>query len=250
MAHLSRAAAQGERAEQQDRSVIADIAGPPAGTLLAVMDGHGGPRTAEIAATHLAAIVQLSLQSSPSDLPQALSDTVQRLAQRTAIEASGSTLSVVFVPRTAETACVAVLGDSPVLVRTRDETVWVSPLHHVRSNLAERQAALRRGGVYVHGYLEDPDVPDEGLQMSRALGDRKLSRVLSREADTFTLDLGPGSWILVATDGVLDGSNLDFSGQLQRLAREVEKGFDAQALVEDALRRRTGDNVSLLLWKY
>src|SRR5437867_3441815 len=95
LANLSHATDQGRRAEQQDRFVIQSL--DSGGVFLAVMDGHGGARAAEILATHVAASFQVAFETSPSDPSGALQNTVQRLAQRLAIEPSGSTLSMVYI---------------------------------------------------------------------------------------------------------------------------------------------------------
>jgi len=47
----------------------------------------------------------------------------------------------------------------------------------------QSQAAQRYGGVYYGGYLEDPQLPGTGVQMTRCLGDADLARVLNREPE-------------------------------------------------------------------
>ena len=101
----------------------------------------------------------------------------------------------------------------------------------------------------MEGYLEDPKVPNEGLQMSRALGDRNLARILNREPEIFSIPLGPSSLVLLATDGVLNSFDTEVEIPLKHLADLAGEGNDAQRLVEDALQRQTGDNVTVILWK-
>src|SRR5205085_1169323 len=101
----------------------------------------------------LAASFQLALNASPTDPSRALRDTVQRMAQRLSIEPSGSTLSAVYISPDKKVAHVAILGDSPVIIRDSRGEWNLSPLHNARTNLEERTAALAQGARYSEGYL-------------------------------------------------------------------------------------------------
>jgi len=245
-AHISHATAQGRRSQQQDRFVVSKLA---KGQLLAVIDGHGGSTTAELLAKELSAALESALNTQKGRVDLALKETVACLAGKTAQETSGSTLSIVFIPGDQTFAHAAVLGDSPVIILDAQGGLHISPLHNARSNPQERTAALARGARFSEGYLEDPQVPGEGLQMSRALGDRSLARILNREPDIYRVPLGKNSFVLLSTDGVLDSFDPMVEAQLNRIATLVKNGQEAQDLVEDALRRQTGDNVTVLIWK-
>jgi serine/threonine protein phosphatase PrpC len=238
--------AQGDRPEQQDRFVAREL---PGGALFfAVMDGHGGAQTADLLARDAAAVFETAL-AERRDPVLALRETVRRLTDITAPENAGSTLSMVYIPAHAERAYAAVLGDSPVLIKDPKGVPRISPLHNARSNPQECESAVARGARYVEGYLEDPEVPGHGLQLSRALGDRALTRILNRDPEVYSVPLGKPSWVLLATDGVLDSFEEDLEEQLRRLADEVESGRDAQAVAEAAVRRGTGDNVTVIVWR-
>jgi len=249
---ISHATAQGSRSEQQDRYICTriDLANGPrrAGHLLAILDGHGGQRTAEIAAEGLASVFEKSVREAAGRVDQALRVTFQDLVELTQKEPSGSTLSIVYVPDDKPRAYVGVLGDSPVIIQDVTGSLFVSPLHNARWNPPERAAAVARGAIYRGGYLEDPDVPDYGLQLSRALGDRNLARILNREPEIQRVELGNKSFILLASDGILDAF-APIEDQVKRLADLVQRGRDASDLVKDALQRRTGDNVTVIIWK-
>jgi serine/threonine protein phosphatase PrpC len=242
---LSHATAQGSRSEQQDRLVIAAVAG---GQLLAVMDGHGGSAVAEKLARNLAGVFGAYSQQSKG-MEGVLAQTIKALAQETDREPSGSTLSVAFIPSSQALAYVAILGDSPVVIKDPDGSFYISPMHNARSNARERQAAIQRGARYSQGYLEDPESPRHALQMSRSLGDSALSRILDRQPDIYSVELGDESFILLATDGLLDSHDISVETQLKRSAGLVDGGWDAQRLVDDALERQTGDNVTVIIWR-
>src|SRR3990167_9674146 len=97
----------------------------------------------------------------------------------------GSTLSIAWVREDHDEVSVAVLGDSPVIVVDQLGQVHVSPEHNVRTNLAERNAMVARGGSYRNGYVYNQ--LDVGFQVSRALGDGDLDRILSREPEIYTI---------------------------------------------------------------
>jgi serine/threonine protein phosphatase PrpC len=253
VARVSAASAQGERSHQEDRFVHQwiDLPSIPKGIgwLLGVFDGHRGGRTADKASHEFIPLFSSMLDAHGGNVPAALRDTFASLNKMTRVHICGSTASVVFVPQDAESVYMAVLGDSPVAVLSSDGKVHVGPDHNVRTNSRERSAALARGGVFYEGYLEDSQLPGVGLQMARALGDADLDRVLSREPEIETFPLGGKGIVLVGSDGLLlpgAGSNQD---QLARLLSMIHQGADAEVLIQDALRRQTGDNVTAIVWR-
>lgn len=209
------------------------------GWLLAVMDGHSGNETANYCRDHIGEIFLKT---------KSLIETVKLLNQQTQHFESGSTLSIVHIPKNALTANIAILGDSPVIVKGKNGTISVSPEHNVRTNLAEREAVIKRGGVYQDGYIFD-ERRNYGLQMSRALGDSALSSILSREADIYSIELGPESFIIVVSDGVIDPAHENSIVPIDRIAKLIENGADAKKIVDDALARKTGDNATAVVWR-
>ena len=249
---ISCATAQGPRAEQQDRFVslrigVADIP-HGGGQLMAVIDGHGGQIVAEFIARELPGIFEQALQRQNGDAATALKTLVSHLEERTRQEPSGATLSVAYIPDEESAVYAAVLGDSPVIVVDDRETIHCSPIHNVRTNLEERAAAVARGAVYAGGYIGAPELPDEGLQPSRALGDCRLARIINREPEIYRVGLGEKSLVILATDGLIEPFNPDIETQTKRVVELARRGEQAEALVMDALGRNTGDNVTVVLW--
>lgn len=202
------------------------------GEILAVMDGHGGDQCAE----------QIRQQLQVLNISgETLRHSVQQLAFNCAALDSGSTLSLVVIEN--DVAQVAVIGDSPVVIANGDD-VWVSPEHNVRSNPAEAEAAQSRGAVICNGYACDP-VSGAGLQMSRALGDRKLSKFISTEAEYFQIPLKAGAIVLVCSDGLVDPAHYS---SLHFTAEDL-KDADANSLIESARRRGLQDNATAVMWR-
>ena len=250
---VSVASAQGKRDHQEDRAVHEWISCPSLqngnGWLLAAFDGHGGAETADKASKALPSLFETHFLAQGGNVVKTLREVFASLNQMVEDKKSGSTASVVFIPQEAQNIILAVLGDSPVAVQDATGVIHIGPEHNVRTNLQERTAALARGGVFQCGYLEDEDRPGAGLQMARSLGDAELSRVLNREPEIMAIPLGGKGTLLIGTDGLLfPGKDTNIS-QVKRLLQLIRQGGDAQTLVKDALERRTGDNVTAIVWR-
>jgi serine/threonine protein phosphatase PrpC len=152
----------------------------------------------------------------------------------------------VFIPKDEHRVEIAVLGDSPVIAKLADGSIFVSEEHNVRTNMAEADAAIARGGFVNSGYLF-ASYSGNGLQMTRSLGDYELDSVLSREPEVFSHVLGKDSWVLVCSDGAVDPSHAAAKASIDSIVALVEAGGDAQEIVERALAAKTGDNVTAIL---
>ncbi len=238
--------ARGPRPHQEDRWV-AERVGEAAGWLLAVFDGHGGAVAADLCAEAAAAAFA---PPGPGGADQTLRDLVAGFEALTRGLASGTTASVAWVDEARGVATVAVVGDSPVLAVDRAGRAVRAPEHNARSNLGERAAALERGGSYEAGYLFHPGT-GFGLQMARSLGDAGMGEVVSRIPDLITVTLGPGSVLVLATDGVLDPSHQGVDARAAELLalRHREEGFAAAAVGAWAEARGLQDNATVVVWR-
>ncbi len=252
--NISYHTAQGQRDYQEDTFIAERLVllnGHDTLTVLAVMDGHGGSETAEFLAEAFIQILAKVGLDPKSELPNwrdTLATTITVLGQMTKTMQAGSTLSVVFLPSVEEKAYVAVVGDSPVIIKDAVGNITISPEHNARSNERERDAAISRGASFDGSYLYSPE-SGQGLQMSRALGDSNLSSFIDRTPEIYEVDINPDSFVVVASDGLLDPAHASTAHEAERIAKLVEEGADASALVEDALLRQTGDNVTVLVAK-
>lgn len=252
--NVSHSSSQGERKYQEDRFIVQRLKGFPDGSnalFMAVMDGHGGAEVSDFLEKHFIELfvkIAIDPKVEKHDWVEALKIGVVLLGEMTKDMRSGSTLSIVVVPDNERRAYVAVIGDSPVIILDAEGQLNISPDHNARSNEAERQAAISRGASYDKQYLRDP-VTGDGLQMARSLGDSTMASFLSREPDVYDVELGSHSFVIVASDGVLDPFHEDTAKQEKRLAEMVARGADAKALVEDALARKTGDNATAIVYR-
>jgi serine/threonine protein phosphatase PrpC len=252
---ISEAQANGSRLYQEDYRFISTM---NEGTLFGVFDGHGGNLAAATANDQFPVLFADVPGLSDIDVPTAIKNAFAKLVVLTENFESGSTASIVYLPWnksttpwTVDTAWVAVLGDSPVIIKGAEGKINISPEHNVRTNIAEKNAAEQRGGYVRGGYLHDPrDRNGMGLQMARALGDRHLSRVLSREPDVYSVNVGPGSFVLAATDGAFDPSHYKFDDAAKSVVSMLEYGLTAENVVNRAVNARTGDNVTAIVARF
>lgn len=221
---------------------------------LAVYDGHGGSE----AVSKCVSRMMFYLWNRPwgntrVNIPNVLRRAFAQVDKDTRSIESGSTASVVIVHKKRKKAYVAILGDSPVVIFDRMGTVSVSPEHNVRVNAQERKRAVARGLVYEDGYIVNPATGTK-FGLSRAFGDAEFDSVLVREPELYTVDLGPESFIIVASDGVFDPAHYDTHAQARRIAQKVKGGWEAEDVVQDALERQTednatGDNATAIVWR-
>jgi serine/threonine protein phosphatase PrpC len=241
------ATTQGSRDYQEDRAVHSWC--PGKGWLLGIFDGHGGAATAVKVSESLLPSFEVAWTSSPNNVAAVLREMFSSFVHLTQQDLSGTTASILFIPENTQSVWWGVLGDSPIAVMDSQGVIHVGPDHNVRTNPEELAAAQRRGGHYRSGYLEDPGLPGVGLQMARSLGDATLARVLNREPEISEVPLGGRGIVLVGSDGLISPTEESPREQLARLIRMAHKGATAEDLVNDAIRRRTGDNATSILWR-
>lgn len=233
---ISLAQAQGNRDHQEDCFGIESFF---AGTLVWVADGHGGDEASNTVKSWV--IQKWILHDNPNPEIQ-IREFYQDMNLHTDEMEAGTTLSLVYIPKKARLIYVAVLGDSPVLVKSGNEH-FVGPDHNARTNVEEREAAILRGAFYDGGYVCS-HYNGPGLQMTRALGDHGLT-FLNREPEIRSLPFGDyGDWVLVASDGVLDPAHHNKGDVVAGL---INSGAEAPELVTRAIRVPTNDNATAIL---
>lgn len=224
------------------------------GFCFGVFDGHGGVKCAEYCFENFPRIFMEVLEDSkPTQRwTTKLKTTLKRLNRETELMEDGCTVSVGFIPWDANKVHVAVMGDSPIIIKRVNHSIWTAPEHNVRTNKMEAAAAKQRGGIIdswgMYVYASDHyNAP--GLQMTRALGDCQLSKVLNRQPDISSQPLGTGSWVLIATDGALDPSHENGEEGIETLTKMIEAGATAEDIVNRAIGIPTYDNVTAMLVK-
>jgi serine/threonine protein phosphatase PrpC len=219
---------QGPRQYQEDRILVQY--GHHA-TIVAVFDGHGGSEAADIARnTHF------SVDDNLAFIFHQLNMATQHLI-------SGTTASIVKIQN--NKAEVGILGDSPVVIKDVNGKIITSPQHNVRINQQEADSVIAKGGIIYDGYAYSQST-GSGLQMSRTLGDVYLNAILSRQPEIYDVELGPESYILVASDGLFDPSHGNSGIPVNVFNLLNDKNITAKSLVDSVIPQ---DNVSAILVK-
>lgn len=222
-------------------------------------DGHGGDKTSSYVAQQLSdGLLDRILVAANKTLNEALALTFQDLNESTlelsrktlAHYESGTTLSLAYIPDGEDSLHVGVIGDSPVILAKKDGTFHRSPEHNARSNEAERKAAEQRGGLFENGYLSSRSRDGMGIQMTRDIGCHTMRDVLLRYPDIYELAVQNGDVLILGSDGLLDPAHFSNDGDEQRIVKLVLDGAEAQDLINDALDRETGDNVSVIVYRH
>lgn len=241
---VTRAVAIGPKERQEDRNVAFGFRGRGfQAYVIGVFDGHG-----ESAAAAEYCRRETETYPWPSEIADSeglLRSLVTRLVNGTDRFRCGTTLSLALIVKrkhAGTTVSVAILGDSPVVVYDGAGSLHVGPHHNVRTNPDDRRAVHDRGGIIEFGSVRAVS-GGYGLQLSRALGDRELGRILSREPDIYTID--DPHWILVASDGLFDPGRAPFD----ELVAFAGIGATAEDLMKWALQARLHDNTTALVWQ-
>lgn len=240
----------GARPYQEDRYVVHQTGD---GVLLAVMDGHGGQDAAQVCQDYLPSfwdvtVAQPGGSGEKRPFATALELVIWQLDSITNEYQSGSTISAAFIPTGGDKVYAAILGDSPIIVRSPDGVCHVSPSHNARNNPEERRAAIERGGEYNGGYVWNrPGDYGMGLQMTRSLGDAYMGQIIYRKPEIVTYELG--DFVLLATDGVLDPAHANEHQAAANIVALIDHGCDAKGIVNYAVNLPTGDNATAILFK-
>lgn len=241
----------------------------------AVFDGHGGARAAEFASERMAnllAVDQARLVSDPSEaLRQAFLKTEAEWHQM-GLEneyMDGTTAAVALVDHTTNRAVVGNVGDSEVLIGTRDKTGaqshrMLTEVHQLKRSEAEQQRITQVGGRLWRGRLGHPKINPLvcSLAVSRSIGDIyfKAEQYTSGKpsgliADPFITSVDIRSqdvdeqFLLIGCDGLWD--TVSYQEAADFVFAQLKIGADPQAISEAlvALARDAGssDNITVMV---
>jgi len=213
-----------------------------------VMDGHGGTNTARFVAAHFLPYWEKAWPVTRK-VRACIAQVFRDLHEGTKNFDDGSTVTLLlfhqYKSHTPQT-WVAHLGDSSVvgIRKSSSDDVIVQRLTRDHKVHLKRERARLPSDVEIKdGYIYDNG---EGLNMTRALGDSALGRLLTREPDIRHLT---NRWdvIVVASDGLWDVVN---PKKLLDILREDNAEWQTSAARLNALRNRRWaqhDNTSLAI---
>ena len=206
----------------EDRFII-DFPGD--GALLGVVNGYGGSEVADVCSDYTNELWRQSYEGQ-ADIPGSMRGLCHDLANITSdFQSQAATASFAYLPNLdSGLVYIAIVGDSPVIVKRSDGSILVHPGHNLSLNGSELTAAVARGGYDMNdGYIRiEPQGP--GLPTGRAFGMGMLGPVISKEPDIFEAEIG--DFMLLGTIGVFGTRNRDFQVQATGVLRRLEHGVE------------------------
>ncbi len=240
---ISSHAVKGMRPSMEDYVMIVD---KNKYSITGIFDGHGGYKCAKMLQREFVPIfehnlrklgtIKLSLKVTIEDMHSTVCDFF--------ILDSGSTCNIVVVNKLTDIYHIANLGDSRAFVCRFDDTITETTKDHKPNDKHEKIRIRKRGG-----FVEDNRV-NGILAMSRAVGDRKISKYLSREADIYQGSMSNCKFILQASDGLFDVmTNAEVCRNVNLLFSLGIKCHAIVRIISDYAIRVKGstDNVSVIL---
>jgi serine/threonine protein phosphatase PrpC len=252
------ASVQGARDYMEDRYAVVefvhelhDVAthgAVPETVCLGVFDGHEGARAAQYAMTHIFANT-VSHRSYASNLSEALvhgfveTDRAFNEMARMARISDGSTATCVLL-RDDRLVC-AWVGDSDALL-CRGGRARLLTRKHTPDRKDEAERIVRAGGtVSSHGLMR----VNQTLAVTRSIGDRELAHIVIAEPEIVDLPItDEDEWLLLGSDGLFDVFDADeLVTIVQRWAQNHDRSTICQALIDEAGRRNSTDNITALI---
>lgn len=220
-----------------------------------VFDGHGGKHAADFACCHIPQYI-----SEDEDFPReiervitsAFLQTDNAFAEACSLDAglaAGTTALTALV--LGRTLVVANAGDCRAVLCRKGKAIEMSR-DHKPHNLREKKRIEASGGYVDDGYLNGQ------LNVARALGDWHMEGMkggtdggpLSAEPELMTMELTQeDEFLIMACDGLWDvfmsQNAVDFARR--KLQEHNDPIMCCRDLVEEALKRKSGDNLSVVV---
>ncbi|MED6107783.1 hypothetical protein PIB30_017487 [Stylosanthes scabra] len=236
----------------QENGLKNDTEGPSA--FYAVFDGHGGKHAADFACHHLPRFI-IHDDNFPSDIERivtsAFLQTDNAFAEACSLDAnlaSGTTaLAALVIGRQ---LVVANAGDCRAVLCRRGKAIEMSR-DHKPVCMKEKKRIEASGGYVYDGYLNGQ------LNVARAIGDWHMEGMKSRgggplssEPEFMSTKLtAEDEFLIMGCDGIWDvfrsQNAVDFARR--RLQEHNDPNMCSKDLVDEALKRKSGDNLSAVV---
>ena len=217
-------------------SSCGEFAGPDT-QYYGLFDGHGGKEVASMCAEGMHKLIATHLANG-EDIKNAIKRSFAELSRQATTRCvyAGSTAAVVVIKD--NTIYAANAGDSRIIL-VDNENVQRMSFDHRASVQSERRLIIRRGGAVIAGRVNGI------LMVSRAIGDREVARYITSEPHITTAPLKPGMKLIIACDGVWDVMSDKVAAGI--LNRSRDPADAARAIKEEALKRGSTDNISVMI---
>ncbi len=239
---------QGVRPTMEDaHTLVRNFGGKPNQAFFGIYDGHGGKQVADFASQNLHENFFNELNSGVEPrqaFKNAYYATDQQIKDAGLSEQTGSTAVTAFVQ--GKKLYIANAGDARAVLDSGGQARRLSQDHKLTDPAAK--ARIERAGGRVT--QEEGDVPRvEGvLAIARSLGDHQFKRFIPVEPFRKEIELAPNdTHLILACDGVWDVMSDQDAVNLIKDEPDSQKA--SELLKDEALRRGSGDNISVLVVK-
>ena len=242
-------AVKGRRREMEDaHTIIADFRGNSSEFFAGVYDGHGGRKTADYLARYLHKNLRNELDAgftAERAIDHAFEITDTQVTREGIID--GSTVVIAYIQN--ETLFVGNAGDARAVLSRNGKPIRLS--HDHKADDPDEVKRIRKAGGFVTSEYQTEIPRVNGiLAISRSIGDHgvELDGFISHEPFITNTKLGPtDKSLILACDGVWDV--LSDSAAVDIVDGIGDPKEAAIALKDEALNRRSGDNISVIVIK-
>lgn len=240
----------GSRPRMEDVCVsYRDFAGPNT-QYYALFDGHGGTQVSTLLADKLHTLISYYFKRG-INFKTAMIKALQKVNEISLGKSDEDSLSILSGGSTAAIAIIynsvlytANVGDSRIVLieeNKRQQKPVVTTLtvdHRPSTNHFEKSAVLRRGGYIRNGRVNGI------LMISRSVGDADVAKYISAVPHITETIIPPRAKLVIACDGIWDVLNEETVANI--FVNKIFPQDAAKAIVTEALKRGTSDNVSVM----
>lgn len=227
----------------QDRHMVKRIRN---GYMALVCDGHGEENEA---VDMVFKLLQEGFEDAEAndDLIHAINVRFASVAEGTRFIVSGSTALLTFLLDDGY-IIAGVLGDSLLIIGDDSETVRIGPHHNARTNVREREAAIKRGGTWSYGYIGNESC---GVQITRAFGNGPLYPIISQVPELYAYQLENPGWVGLMSDGVLDPASPDYASDVWTFRDMVRARTPIDTIVDHFYAKKEDDATLIIArWSF
>ncbi len=237
----------GKRGYMEDYHVVKhNLFGRKDAHVFGVFDGHGGDGAARFVSSRLTSHLEpISRGKDPSaTLKRAFMLLQHEFMESEAFAKDNSGTTALVALLLGRRLLVANVGDS-LGVLSRGKRALRLNKEHTASDPDERELIEGRGG-FVRLTKDGKHRTDGIIQLSRAIGDRKVARHITAEPEITSFDIGDDDeFMVLATDGLYDA--LGPQKVVNILHNTVKHAdYGSKSIVADALQLGSTDNITAI----
>jgi len=233
------------RAQMEDEHIIIDQFGGDNQSYIAVYDGHGGRKTVDFVKEHLHKNFMDELSTNKDDVNLAFEKSYYKTDQaiKDTNELSGSTAATAFIRMEDDKKMLytANAGDARIVLNRNGTALRMTTDHKATDPEEIKRIEERQGAVFMKKV-------GGTLAVTRAFGDSELKKYVTADPYQKNVELNSDdTHLVIACDGLWDVMEdqevVDF---IQERKDQTAQQL-AEALVKQAIEKRSRDNISVIV---